>query len=149
MRPSNSASSSSTGRKKATRICTRSVTHGFDINGVSFHHYWLDQKRRGDTKPFGEYCVPFVAGKAGRFSLPVSDPQSVLSTYSYAYHFDASLYAQYLRHVAEQRGVTRTEGRIVDVDLDGESGFINSVKLENGSDVAGDFLSTVPDFALS
>ena len=113
--------------------------HGSDINGVSFHHYWLDQNRRGRATPFGEYCVPFVAGKAGRFSLPVSDPQSVLSTYSYAYHFDASLYAKYLRHVAELRGVTRTEGRIVDVDLDGESGFIDSLKLENGRKIAGDF----------
>lgn len=112
--------------------------HGFDINGVSFHHYWLDQNRRGSTTQFGEYCVPFVAAKGGRFTLPVSDPQSVLSTYSYAFHFDASLYAQYLRHVAERRGVTRTEGRIVDVELDGESGFIDSVKLENGRTISGD-----------
>jgi tryptophan halogenase len=113
--------------------------HGSDMNGVSFHHYWLDQNRRDRVKPFGEYCIPFVAGKAGRFALPVSDPQSVLSTYSYAFHFDASLYAQYLRHVAEQRGVTRTEGRIVDVDLDGGNGFIDSVKLENGREIPGDF----------
>ncbi len=112
--------------------------HGFNINGVSFHHYWLDQNRRGSATPFGEYCVPFVAAKGGRFTLPVSDPQSVLSTYSYAFHFDASLYAQYLRHIAERRGVTRTEGRIVDVELDGESGFIESVKLENGRTISGD-----------
>jgi tryptophan halogenase len=112
--------------------------YGFDINGVSFHHYWLDQQRRGKAAPLGEYSIPFVAGKAGRFVLPVSDPNSVLSTYSYAFHFDASLYSQYLRRIAEQRGVTRTEGRIVDVDLDAESGFIDSVKLEDGRTIAGD-----------
>lgn len=112
--------------------------HGFDINGVSFHHYWLDEYRRGGATQFGEYCVPFVAGKAGRFALPVSDPRSVLSTYSYAFHFDASLYAKFLRRVAESRGVTRTEGRIVDVELDGESGFIESVQLESGRKIAGD-----------
>jgi len=112
--------------------------HGFDINGVSFHHYWLDQNRRGSTSQLGEYCVPFVAAKAGRFALPLSDPRSVLSTYSYAFHFDASLYAQYLRRVAERRGVTRTEGRVIDVELDGENGYISSVKLENGRTIAGD-----------
>ena len=112
--------------------------HGFNINGVSFHHYWLDQNRRGNTAQLGEYCMPFVAGKAGRFTLPSSDPNSVLSTYSYAFHFDAGLYSQYLRHVAERRGVTRTEGRIVDVAVDGESGFIESVELENGRSIEGD-----------
>ena len=112
--------------------------HGFNINGVSFHHYWLDQKRRGGKTQLGEYCMPFVAGKTGRFALPVTDPHSVLSTYSYAFHFDASLYSKYLRQVAEQRGVMRTEGRIVDVTLDKESGFIDSVELENGGTIAGD-----------
>lgn len=112
--------------------------HGFNINGVSFHHYWLDQNRRGNTVQLGEYCMPFVAGKAGRFTLPLSDPNSVLSTYSYAFHFDAGLYSQYLRHVAERRGVTRTEGRIVDVAVDGESGFIESVELESGRSIEGD-----------
>ena len=112
--------------------------HGFNINGVSFHNYWLDQNRRGNAAQLGEYCIPFVAGKAGRFALPSSDPNSVLSTYSYAFHFDAGLYSQYLRHVAERRGVTRTEGRIVDVAVDGESGFIESVELENGRSIEGD-----------
>ena len=111
---------------------------GFDINGVAFHHYWVRERLRGDTTPFGEYCVPHVAGKRGRFALPVNDPRSVLSTYSYAFHFDAALYAQYLRSTAEKRGVVRTEGRIVDVALRAEDGFIESVELENGQCVAGD-----------
>jgi tryptophan halogenase len=112
--------------------------YGFDINGVSFHHYWLDQKQRGNAAKLDDYCLPIVAAKAGRFILPLSDPHSVLSTYSYAFHFDASLYSKYLRHIAEQRGVMRTEGRIVDVKLDGESGCIDSVELEDKRTIAGD-----------
>ena len=73
---------------------------GFDINGVAFHHYWLDQKTQGDATPLDQYCLAHVAAKAGRFAHPQSDPRSVLSTYSYAYHFDATLYARHLRQLA-------------------------------------------------
>lgn len=111
---------------------------GYDMNGVAFHHYWLRMQSLGNASPFGEYCVPPVAGKLGRFALPQSDPRSVLSTYSYAFHFDASLYANYLRQVSERRGVSRIEGKIVDVQLHGESGHISSVRLENGQVISGD-----------
>ena len=111
---------------------------GFDMNGVAFHHYWVREKQRGDDTPLGDYSMAIAAAKRGRFALPQTDPRSVLSTYSHAFHFDAGLYARYLRGVAEGRGVTRTEGRIVDVRLRGEDGFIDSVVLEDGREVGGD-----------
>ncbi|MDH4315850.1 MAG: tryptophan 7-halogenase, partial [Gammaproteobacteria bacterium] len=116
--------------------------YGFDLNGVAFHHYWLHSQQLGSKIPYAEYCVPPVAAKRGRFALPLSDPGSVLSTYSYAFHFDASLYAAYLRRHSETRGVVRTEGRIVDVSLrEGVSGnkdFVASVTLENHQVISGD-----------
>ena len=57
---------------------------------------------------------------------------------NYAYHFDASLYAKLLRRLSEGWGVIRTEGKVVDVKLDGESGFIRSVVLESGMEIEGD-----------
>jgi len=58
--------------------------------------------------------------------------------YSYAYQFDASLYAKYLRAHAEERGVERVEGKIVDVQLRADSGFIDAVVLQSGERIEGE-----------
>jgi tryptophan halogenase len=57
---------------------------------------------------------------------------------AYAYHFDASLYARYLRGLAERRGVVRTEGKIVSSEVDAATGFVEAVVLESGERVAGE-----------
>jgi tryptophan halogenase len=78
-----------------------------------------------------------VAAQA-RFGLPLTDPRSLLSTYDYAYHFDASLYAAFLREVSERRGVLRIEGRIVASRLNGESGHVEALQLQDGREVPGE-----------
>ncbi|RZM35103.1 MAG: tryptophan halogenase, partial [Sphingomonas sp.] len=92
-------------------------THGRDIGGVSFHQLWLRQAALGnpDPGPIGDYCLSAVAARRGRFTRPSANPESVLSTLFYAFHFDAALYAKFLRDMAEQDGVVRVEGRVVAV----------------------------------
>jgi tryptophan halogenase len=114
-------------------------TFGQDLNGVGFHHYWRSLRQLGDDSDIGEYCLAQTAAKLGRFALPQSDPQSIYSTYAYAFHFDAGKYAVFLRNYAEQRGVVRTEGRVVDVNIDSNSGFIDTVVLEDREVIKGDF----------
>ncbi len=76
--------------------------------------------------------------RAGVFARSSGDPRSLLSTLGHAYHFDAGLYAAFLRRMAEERGVRRHEGRVTAIDRDGETGFIRALTTERGERVAAD-----------
>ncbi len=110
---------------------------GHDINGLPFHHYWLHAARAGgDVPPLEDCSLPIVAARANRFALPSDDPRAIGSTFSYAYQFDASLYAAYLRRYAEAHAVERVEGRVVRVEADAER--IAAVHLADGRRIDGD-----------
>ncbi len=107
--------------------------------GVEFHHYWTRARAAGmDGGALEDYCYPIVASRRRRFEFPSEDSSAIQSTYAYAYHFDAGLYAAFLREFAEARGLHRTEGKIVDVRLDPANGYIRSVALEDDKTVEGD-----------
>ena len=113
--------------------------YGLDMLGVEFHHHWLKGRAAGDSTPLDAYSLGIAAGLQGRFTHPRLDqPKSPLSRIAYAFQFDASLYAKYLRRIAESFGVVRTEGKIVDVVQNGETGFIEALILEDGRKVSGD-----------
>jgi tryptophan halogenase len=88
--------------------------------------------------PITDFSMASVAAAAGKFAPTASDPRSPLSQLGYAYHFDAGLYALFLRSYAEGNGVIRHEGRIERVEQDGESGFVTAVVLQDGRRIAGD-----------
>jgi len=118
--------------------------HGFgrlgqDLATVPFEQYWLKMRALGKAAPLEEYSIARMAAKAGKFMPARHDvPNSPLADIAYAYHFDASLYARYLRKLSEQRGVTRIEGKIVRATQRPGDGYIDAVELENGQQVAGD-----------
>ena len=112
--------------------------YGLDMEGIAFHHHWLRARAEGAADPLEDYCLAWMAARADRFGHPSGGPSSPLSGLRYAYHFDAVLYAAYLRRRAEASGVERHEGRVVDVVQDAQSGSIQSVKLEDGRTFAGD-----------
>ncbi|PAX06742.1 tryptophan halogenase family protein [Sphingomonas lenta] len=113
--------------------------YGLDMKGVQFHHHWLKGRTLGDPTPLDAYSLAVVAGLRERFAHPRPDqPNSPLSKIGYAFQFDAGLYARYLRRLAEGWGVRRTEGRVVDVTRDGETGHVSAIVLQSGARVAGD-----------
>ncbi|MCR9269831.1 MAG: tryptophan 7-halogenase [Hyphomonadaceae bacterium] len=112
--------------------------HGVDMNGVDFHQFWMRYKARHPESEIQNFSLSAVAAKHHKFTLPENDPRSVLSQIRYAYHFDATAYAKYLRSYAEARGVRRIEGKVTSVEQVPETGFIKSVTLESGECIPGD-----------
>jgi tryptophan halogenase len=126
------------GRKGDTYIHPFSV-HGVDMKGIDFHNYWLHERAGGGQHPIQQYSLCAVAASLGKFTLPDPNPRSLLTYIRYAYHFDATLYARYLRSYAEARGVQRVEGKIQRVSQSPESGNIESLQLDGDRQVRGDF----------
>jgi tryptophan halogenase len=117
--------------------------YGHPVEGVATHHYWLRMRQAGDDRPIDDYSFAYAVAKHNNFAP--SDPQN--SRYHHAYHFDAALYARYLRDVATELGVERIEGKMTHVDLDGESGNIAAIHLANGIAVRGDLFLDCTGFA--
>jgi tryptophan halogenase len=113
--------------------------YGIDMLGIEFHHHWLKGQALGDPTPLDAYSLGAVAALASKFDHPRPDqPKSPLSRIAYAFQFDASLYARYLRSISEPQGVIRTEGRIVDVVQNGETGHVEALILQSGARIEGD-----------
>ncbi|MBA4164516.1 MAG: tryptophan halogenase [Erythrobacter sp.] len=112
---------------------------GINLGSVHFHHYWRRHAMNGGKERLWDYSLHQMAVDEGRFGKLDRVGNTQMTGLAYAYHFDASLYARYLRNYCEQRGVTRTEGMVQSVVRDGESGDIRSIELDNGKSVAGDF----------
>lgn len=118
--------------------------HGFgalgqELDGTPFHHYWLRMRAEGKASDLEAYSINTAAPNQGKFMRALPEmTSSPLGQIVHAFHFDASLYARFLRKYAEQRGVLRTEGKVVRVLQREGDGFIDSLELQNGERIDGD-----------
>ena len=122
-----------------------SYVHGFGTIGhevglLPFHQYWIKAFQAGKAADIGAYSLNTAAAPRGKFMASADDvpPTSPLANIAYAYHFDAGLYALYLRGYAEARGTRRTEGKVVSTVLRPDDGFVDAVVLESGERIGGD-----------
>ncbi|MEW6998620.1 tryptophan halogenase family protein [Colwelliaceae bacterium BS250] len=100
---------------------------------AEFHEFWLEAKAQGFGGSLDDYCLELKAAKANKFAT-----QAGKKPINYAFHFNATAYAAYLRTKSEAAGVTRKEGLIEDVQKDG-NGHITALILKSGEQVDGDF----------
>jgi tryptophan halogenase len=120
--------------------------HGFgkigrDMLWLHPHQLWLAARERDprSVKSFDHYSLNCVACLNSKFAFPdARNRNSPLADLDYAYHFDASLFARFLRRESEARGVTRIEGRIVETIQNSQNGFVERVRLNDGREVDGE-----------
>ncbi|MDP9421855.1 MAG: tryptophan 7-halogenase [Pseudomonadota bacterium] len=111
---------------------------GQDLQGVHFHQLYLRERKRRVMQDITAWSMSAVAASLGRYARPGPKARVPLSKLNYAYHFDASLYAAFLRNFAERGGVRRVEGKIVYTNLRGDDGYVQSVTLADGRMIEGD-----------
>jgi len=106
---------------------------GVEMSGIHFHHFWLRHVAAGGDRDHSEYNLEAMAARDGRFA-----PATRHGPVNHAVHFDASLYARFLRGRAEASGVTRIEGKVAQVRLNPEDGYIEALTLDDGREIEGD-----------
>lgn len=111
---------------------------GRPLGLLPFHQYWLRYRANGGELGIDAFSLNAAAAVQNKFTRQVKPANATLPPMTHAFHFDASLYAKYLRNYAEQRGVVRIEGKIERVTQRGEDGAIDAVVLANGQRVGGD-----------
>lgn len=122
-----------------------SYFHAFGSTGAGmwaapFHEFWQRGVELGVAKPFSTYNFEAQAAYANKFAHQQGGP-------NFAYHLDASLYANVLRRKAESQGVRRIEGLVESVSTDPDSGDILSLDLQNGQTIPADFFIDCSGFA--
>lgn len=112
--------------------------YGVPMHGLDFHQLWLRLNKLGSVSRLDDYSYPVIAAEQGRFQIPGNDPNKIGSNFGYAYQFDSSLYAKFLRSLCEGKGVERIEGKVIESQLDPETGHVTRVILESGDTIEAD-----------
>lgn len=112
--------------------------YGVQIEERAFHQTWWAAQQQGYGEPLDAFCLCTQLARRGKFAQPSFDEASRLAWYNYAYHFDASLFARFLRVFAENLGVRRVEGKLARVTLDEADGYISAIQLESGEVLGAD-----------
>lgn len=121
-----------------------SYMHGFgkfgqDLWTVNFYQYWLKMYQLGKAPDIAEYSINRVAAIQNKFMRATSEmANSPLADIAHAFHFDAGLYAQFLRKYSVALGVKRIEGKILETLIRPEDGHIDAVVLEDGTKIYAD-----------
>ena len=119
--------------------------YGVAMEGINFYHFWLRLAAQEGAKDYGLFNLETLAMRSGRCGPSRTDnPQIQLNK---AYHFDARLYAAFLRRYAEARGVVRIEGKVDTVQQNAETGYVTGLGLDGDRRVEGDLFIDCSGFS--
>lgn len=112
--------------------------YGQAVRGLPFHHYWMKLRQAGYTADISEFSLGVMLAQNGKFTFPSENPPSSMSVFDWALHFDASLFATFLREFSVKKGVHRIDDKVIGVNLRAQDGFIESVTLEKNQTISAD-----------
>ena len=111
---------------------------GLPIDNIDFYHYWLKLKQKHEDLDLDDYAYGIVAARNNKFQQPSQGNTKLQQSFGYAYQFDSSSYAAYLRNYAETNGVDRIEGKATECITDPKTGNIDAIQLDNDQLVQAD-----------
>ncbi len=112
--------------------------YGAALGPAPFFAYWARAHGEGYPYPLDAFSYSAVLARKGRFAQPAASPPAPFANFAYAYHFDAGLYAGFLKDYATARGVRHIDARIATTARDPETGFLAAVHTADGQVLAAD-----------
>jgi len=114
---------------------------GKDFPLSDFHHVWLKQQNKYDqvdNLTYWDFSLNYQAAINNKFQKLIYLPNTNMPGIAYAYHFDARLYAKFLAEHGKQQGVNHLIGTVKQVNQNHETGFIESLLLNDDTQLNGD-----------
>lgn len=112
-------------------------SHGAPINGHGFFPFWAKARAHGLNARLQDFSLTATAATNGRMMLP-DEATGAFGRTDYAYHLPARAYVGALKGLAPRLGVVAHQTRRVAAELDGETGAIGAVVLDDGRRIVGD-----------
>jgi tryptophan 7-halogenase len=111
---------------------------GTRLGPAPFFHYWSRAYREGKAEPLDRYSYSVELSRRGAFAQPAAGLKPPFADFAYAFHFDAGLYATYLKGKAQALGVETLDAKVVDISIRADDGFVESIHLEGGETLTGE-----------
>ena len=111
---------------------------GKDFPLCDFYNFWVKGHINGSEDSLWDFSLNYQAAKKNKFTPLNAIPNTQLPGLSYAFHFDATLYAEYLKNLALSRGVKHIDAKIERVEQCPDTGNITNLTLDDNSQIQGD-----------
>ena len=110
---------------------------GAPLGPVNFLHVMLRLRDEGQQPKLANFSLAALCAQAGRFSRPVMNNRSILSTLEYGLQLELGAYTEWLKKDAISHGVVQESARFQQAVLH-PSGTVTHLVAENGRNFSGD-----------